>query len=311
MGKIQTVLGDIDSKDIGLTLAHEHVMVDFIGADKTGKHRYKPDEVYRIMYPYLKGIADLGVKTFLDCTPIYLGRDPELLARLSKASGLNILTNTGLYKEPYLPPYAFDKPLEYLMKIWESEIIEGIEETGIKAGFIKIAVNPGELIPIQKKIVRAAARVHLTTGATIASHTGHGIAALQELDIIEEEGAPADSLIVVHTGSEPDQSYHFKIAARGAWVEYDHLNRKSHANLEKNIRLIRDMLEKGYEDRLLISQDSGWYNVGQDRGGDIEDYDYLVKDFIPLLREKGVGEDTIHRLMVENPARAFEFDGSS
>jgi phosphotriesterase-related protein len=310
MGKIQTVTGDIDSKDMGLSLVHEHVMVDFIGADKTGKGRYDADEVYRVMLPYLNEIACLGVKTFVDCTPMYLGRDPEILARLSTAAGMYILTNTGLYKEPYLPGYAFDKPIEHLVDLWVSEIVGGIEGTGIKAGFIKIAVNPGPLIPIQRKIVRAAARTHLATGATIASHTAHGVAALEELDVVEEEGAPPDSFIVVHTGSEPDQSYHFKIAGRGAWVEYDHLNHSSHGGADKNVRLIQDMLDRGYEDRLLISQDSGWYNVGQDKGGKINGYEYLMKDFLPLLRERGISEKTIHKLMVENPARAFVLDGS-
>ena len=133
---------------------------------------------------------------------------------------------------------------------------------------------------------------------------------LQQLDILEEEGATPDSLIVAHTGSEPDQFYHFKIAERGAWVEYDHLNRKSHAEVEGNIMLIQEMLHKGYEDQLLISQDSGWYNVGQDNGGEINGFEYLVKDFTPLLGKKGISNATIHKLMVENPARAFAFDSS-
>ncbi|TLN01018.1 phosphotriesterase, partial [bacterium] len=98
---IRTVLGDIAPADLGITLVHEHILCDFIGADKVSKERYDVNEVFNVMLPYLSEIHRLGVRGFVDCTPAYLGRDVQLLADLSKASGIQILTNTGLYKEPY------------------------------------------------------------------------------------------------------------------------------------------------------------------------------------------------------------------
>lgn len=302
---VRTVLGDIKADELGLTLVHEHIMCDFIGADKTGKHRYKPDEVFEVILPYLKQVKELGVKSFVDCTPMYIGRDPEILARLSKATGLNILTNTGLYKEPFLPQYAFDLSEAQLADIWIKEVEAGIEDTRIKAGFIKIAVNPGPLIPIQQKIVRAACRTHKATKATVACHTANGMAALEEIDIFESEKVDPANLIIVHADAEKDQSYHFEIAKRGAWVEFDGISQNS---ADRELKIISDMVGKGYENKLLISQDAGWYNVGQERGGKVRAYDYLVGEFVPLMSEKGFSQALIDKLLIENPAKAFRFD---
>lgn len=300
---IRTVLGDIPADEFGIALAHEHIMCDFIGAEKTGKQRYNPDEVFEVILPYLKGIKELGIKSFVDCTPMFIGRDPEILARLSKATGLNILTNTGLYKEPFLPQYAFDMSAGQLAEIWIKEIEDGIEDTGVKAGFVKIAVNPGNLIPIQKKVVRAACITHKATGAIVASHTANGVAALEEIDIFEDEKVDPNKLIVVHADAEKEQSYHFEMAKRGAWVEFDGVSPNS---ADREIKIIRDMLDKGYEDRLLISQDAGWYNVGQEKGGKVRPYDYLIREFVPRMRSDGFDKAIIDKLLVENPAKAFQ-----
>ena len=161
---VQTVSGPISPDALGLTLVHEHVMVDFIGADRTGPHRWDRDQVVQTMLPYLQALRQRGVTGFVDCSPMYLGRDPLVLARLAELTGLHILTNTGLYKEPYLPREAFDLQARELADEWVREWEEGIDHTEIKPGFIKIAVNPGPLLPIQQTIVRAAAIAHLATG---------------------------------------------------------------------------------------------------------------------------------------------------
>jgi phosphotriesterase-related protein len=305
---IQTVRGGIKPDKLGLTLIHEHIMVDFVGADKVSKDRYNPDEVFQVMLPYLEEIRAMGVTGFGECTPMFLGRDPELLARLSEAADMHIITNTGMYKEPYLPEYAFQKSADELAQMWISEMEKGIENTGIKPGFIKIAVNPGSLIPIQQKIVRAAAKTSLATGLTVASHTGHGIAATETMDILEAEGLSLDKYVFVHAGSEPDQKHHFNAAERGAWVEYDNISENS---AEKSIQLIKNMLEKGYGDNLLLSQDAGWYNVGQPKGGNIKSFSYIVKDFIPLMLKSGIDQNTIDKFMITNPALALQVPDKS
>jgi len=304
---IRTVLGDIAPADLGITLVHEHILCDFIGADKVSKERYDVNEVFNVMLPYLSEIHRLGVRGFVDCTPAYLGRDVQLLADLSKASGIQIITNTGLYKEPYLPGYAFEHTVDQIADAWVNEIKEGIEGTAIKAGFIKIAVNQGEIIPIQQKIVRAAARCSLSTGAIIACHTGEGLAAMHLLRILDEEGLNPNRLIIVHCDAVEDLKYHLEAVQRGAWVEYDSL---SEQNAGRTLKLLNAMIENGHEGNILISQDAGWYNVGESRGGNIRDYAYLVSDFAKLLSENGFGQDIKEKLLVSNPARAFKMASS-
>ena len=221
MRKIRTVLGDISPSEFGLALVHEHVICDFIGADKVSWDRYDSKEVLDVMLPYLKEIRQLGVTGFVDCTPAFIGRDAQLLANLSRASDIHILTNTGLYREPFLPNYAFEYSIDQLADMWTHEIEEGIEELSIKAGFIKIAVNPGHIIPIQQKIVRAAARCSLSTNAAIACHTASGVAAMDLLKILAEEDVDPSRAIVVHCDAEEDWKYHLKILQQGAWIEYD------------------------------------------------------------------------------------------
>lgn len=305
---IQTVLGPIKPSQLGLTLIHEHILVDFIGADNFNKNRYDQDEVFEVMLPYLKDIRALGVTGFAECTPMYLARDAELMARLSKSANIHILTNTGMYKEPYLPKYAFEKTAEELARMWIDEANNGIESTTIKPGFIKIAVNPGNLIPIQQKIVRAAAITSKSTGLTIACHTGHGVAAIETMDILEKEGVPLNKYIFVHADAEGNVNYHIETAKRGAWVEYDSVGS---GDPNRHIQLIKTMLDKGYEDRLLLSQDAGWYNVGQPKGGNIRAFTYIIKEFMPLMEKSGINKETINKLMITNPAMALSIENKS
>ncbi|MEM2939467.1 MAG: hypothetical protein QXU95_04245 [Candidatus Bathyarchaeia archaeon] len=305
MAKIRTVLGDISPGEFGLALVHEHILVDFIEAEKFSRGRYDPEEVFEIMLPYLVKIKDLGVKGFVECTPAYMGRDAELLAKFSKALGIHILTNTGLYKEPHIPKFAFENSADQLAELWVKEILEGVEGTCIKAGFIKIAVNPGTIVPMQQKIVRAAARCSLATGAAIACHTGSGIAAMHLLKILNEEGLENDRLIVVHADAEENIEYHLEIAKRGAWVEYDGLSRSTSGKILKMLRFI---IDHGFEEQILLSQDAGWYNVGQPRGGNIRGYEYLIEDFVPLMKNIGFSQNLIDKILVENPAKAFQIE---
>ncbi|MEM1522078.1 MAG: hypothetical protein QXU69_03585 [Thermofilaceae archaeon] len=315
MGTIRTVLGDISPGSFGMALTHEHILCDFVGADKVDRSRYDRREVFEIMLPLLKEIRELGVTGFVDCTPAFIGRDPLLLAELSRASSVHILTNTGLYKEPYLPKYSFELSADELAEIWALEVEEGVEDeilrarTGrverfpVKAGFVKIAVNPGHLFPIQEKIVRAAARCSLYTGAAIVCHTGEGTAALGLLRVIEEEGLDAGRLIVAHCDAIEDWNYHMEILQLGANVSYDGV---SEGTVGRTLKLLESVVSHGFDEQILLSQDSGWYNVGEPRGGRIRGYSFIVKKFIPLLEERGFDRSLIQRIFIENPSAVFQ-----
>lgn len=301
-GRIETVLGPIEPSELGPTLTHEHILVDFVGAEQVSRERYDADEVFRVMLPYLEDLREAGIRTLVECTPDYLGRDPLLLRRLSEASGIHILTNTGLYKDPFLPRWAHEATAEQLAERWTREAREGIEGTGIRPGFIKIAVEPDGLSEMQRKIVRAAALTSLATGLPIASHTGTGKSALEELDILAEAGCPAERLIVVHLDGEPDLGLHEQIAARGAWLSYDGIRE---GNAAERARLLATGLAR-WPEQLLISQDAGWYHVGEAGGGEVAPWSWLPRALPELLSTGGAAvEESTGRLLTRSPARAF------
>jgi phosphotriesterase-related protein len=277
-------------------------MVDFIGADKTGPERWQPDEVVARMMPYLEQVVALGITTLIDCTPAYLGRDVTVLQRLSQASGLHILTNTGWYQAPYLPPRAFELEAEAIADEWIAEWEQGIDGTGIKPGFIKIAVNPGPLVPVQVKIVRAAALTSRATGLAIAAHTGHYQAAQESLDIAETAGLDLGKYIVVHAQNIVSSQEHRDLAARGAWLEYDGIGP---GTVERHVELVAQALAEGYEGQVLLSHDAGWYAVGEPNGGEVRPFTMLHDALLPALHEEGIEADVVAKLCIENPARAF------
>jgi len=308
MVTIQTARGPIAPEEFGLALVHEHVMCDFIGAAETGPHRWDRAEVVRTMLPYFQALCQRGVTGFVDCTPMYLGRDPRILADLSMLSGLHVLTNTGLYKDPYLPDEVFELGPQELAARWAHEFWEGIDDTGIRPGFVKIAANPGPLVPIQQTIVRAAARTHIATGLTVACHTGHELAATMSLDLVEAEGMNPNRFVIVHADQIADLDVHRKLATRGAWLEYDSIGARP---VDEHVCLVSHMLEGGYEDQILLSQDAGWYSVGEPGGGKIRPFTMLIDEFVPRLKGIGVSDDLLYKLLVVNPRRAFTIWASS
>jgi phosphotriesterase-related protein len=305
---VQTVRGPIAARDLGTTLVHEHVLCDFIGAELTNPGRWNRDEVFAAMLPRLLALRRPGVTGFIDCTPAFIGRDAVLLRRLAEAADLHLLTNTGYYgaaQDKYLPSHALTESTEQLARRWTREFESGIEGSGIRPGFIKIGVDPGRLSAVDRKLVEAAALTHRRTGLTIACHTASGVAALEIIEVLEEGGVSAARYVCVHTDAEPDPNFHRKIAEPGAWVEYDSIGSRPIAH---HVELVGSMLA-AHPDRLLLSQDSGWWNAGEPHGGKIRDYTFLVGEFLPALRNAGVANSLLDKIMKENPSRAFSLAG--
>lgn len=300
-----TVNGLIETEAMGLTLPHEHIMVDFIGAEETGRDRYERKKVIETMQPYLEEVKEKGVKTFVDCTPMYLARDVKVLHQLSQNTGMNILTNTGQYKEPYLPEVTFKIEARELARQWIDEYKSGIENTDIKPGFIKTAVDPGGLNSIQKKVIKAAALTSRETGLTIATHTGCGQSAQEILDILEETGVAPEKWIFVHAQNEEDYELLQEIGEKGAWIELDGIGPDS---VQEHILPLLYLLDAGLKDRILLSQDAGWYEVGEEPENEKKPYTFIFDFFLSEAENKGISKKTLDSLMIENPAAAFSID---
>lgn len=303
--KLMTVNGWVAPGQIGFTLSHEHILVDFIGADKINPSRYNSGEVFDIALPKLVSAKEKGCKTLIECTPAYLGRDVRLLKRLSAVSGLNILTNTGYYGaagEKYLPAHAYTETAEQIAARWIDEWKNGIDDSGIKPGFIKSGVDKYPLSAVQQKMVEAAAITHLATGLTIGIHTGDGPAAMEELQIIQSKGITAEAWIWIHAQNEKNKELHIRAAKAGGWISYDGVSNKSIADC---LSFLKDMKSENLLDHVLLSQDAGWYHVGEPRGGNYQDYNTIADKLIPAMKENGFNEKDIHQIFFINPAKAF------
>ncbi len=302
---IITVEGEIPVGALGKTLHHEHLLVDFIGADSTGYHRWDKDSVVEKVLPYLLEIKEMGYKTLVECTPAYLGRDPELLKILAEKSGMQLLTNTGYYSAvdaKFLPPHAFEETAEQLAARWIDEAQNGIEETGVFPGFIKIAVERDPLEAINKKVVEAACITHKSTGLTIMSHTGLAVPAFQQLEILETNGVHPSAFIWTHAHNEPDFDKHLEAARKGAWIAFDNFNPD---RTERYVEFALLMKRHGLLHKVLFSHDAGWYKPGEPNGGEFRGFTEISEIFIPALLENGLSQQDIQQLFTANPAEAF------
>jgi phosphotriesterase-related protein len=304
-GVIHTVRGPIDASQMGTTLVHEHVLVDFIGADKVSRSRYDADEAFRTILPHLRELQGQGCRTLIECTPTYLGRDPLLLRRLSEASGLHIVTNTGYYgaaNDIAVPKHAYAETPRQLADRWTAEFRSGIEGTGTRPGFLKSGVDAGPLSTIDRKLVEAAALCHLDTGLTLAIHTGDGAAALDVMATLKARGVSPEAYVWVHAQNAKDPATRSWAAQEGAWVELDGV---APGRLEAHVEGVVDLYRRNRLDRVLVSQDAGWFHVGEPGGGSYRPHTLLFEELLPALRLRGLGESAIKTLLVESPARAF------
>jgi len=304
-----TVTGPISEKNVGIALPHEHVIVDFIGADSITAGRYDADSVFHKALPFLNDLKKQHCTTLFDCTPNYFGRDVKLLAQLSKASGIRIVTNTGYYgavKHKYLPKHTATESASQIAERWIKEFNEGIDGTDIKPGFIKLSADNGPLSSLQKKMIEAGAITHLETGLTVAVHSGDGNAAREELNILMQHKVPAHSFIWVHAQNEKDRSYFSEAAGKGAWVEFDGL---SSENVQEYVSLLKFMKQNNLLHRTLVSHDAGYYSVGEPNGGQFRSYTTLFTHLIPALEAEGFTKEEIEQLIIKNPAKAYSIPG--
>lgn len=290
---------------LGPSLVHEHVLVDFVGAASASPGRYDADEAFRAILPHLVTIRERGCRTLFEATPAYLGRDPTLLRRLAESSGLRIVTNTGYYGaagDRFVPAHAYRETARQLAERWTTEFRRGLDGTGIRPGFLKLGVDAGALSEIDRKLVEAGALCHLETGLTIAVHTGDGQAALAILDTLRELGVAPEAYVWVHAQIEKDRPTHDWVAREGAWVELDGIAEES---LADHVDAVVDMKGRGLLSRVLVSQDAGWFHVGEPGGGTYRPHDLLFDAFVPALRARGVTDAEVRTLLEVNPGRAF------
>jgi len=297
---IQTVTGPVQESDFGRAAAHEHILVDF--HDPAGPPRaYDRSEVVAVIRPYLEKLREAGCQGFIDCTPIWLGRDPLVLQELSRQTGLKIITNTGWYQAPMLPPEAYQLTEREIADLWIAEVENGIGSTGIKPGFIKIALNSGKLSDISQKILHSAIQAAKVTGLAIVSHTVGSAAMLEARAVLKEWEFDLAQFIWAHADAADGREIQLHMAASGIWISLDGIGSRH----DQHAAMIKDLIAAGLADRVLISQDSGWYDVGEPNGGTVRPYHTLFTEFIPYAIQSGISEKILDRIVTVNVAQAL------
>lgn len=302
MRYLYTTLGRLTADRLGMILPHEHVFVDLRTPDQPGYAQASEASVLALMVPQIEAIMALGVTALVECSTGGVGRRADLDLAVSRATGLPIVVPTGNYREPWIPAWVRQADESALYDWMLAELETGIEQTGVLAGWIKLSAGDDGITPLEARILRAATRASVKTAALIGSHTIRGAVVMDQLDIIEAQGGSAERFVSIHTHAEPDFSLHKAIAARGAWIEYDNIGS---VPVEESVELILRALDAGLGDQLLISHDRGWYDPAQPDGGVPKPYTAVSTELIPMLRQRGVSEDSIVRLFHYNPFAAF------
>ena len=302
MAVLHTTLGPRRRDQLGMILPHEHVFVDLRTPDQPGSAEAEAADVVALMAPEIERIKAQGITALVECSTGGVGRRADLDRAVSLATEFPIVVPTGLYREPWIPawvPGATETELEDWMV---RELEEEIETAGFRAGWIKLSAGDDGITPLEAKILRAAARAGQRTGAVIGSHTIRGRVVMDQLDIIEQEGYRADRFISIHTQEEPDFGLNRAVAARGAWIEFDHVGR---ADDDAVLELILKALDAGLGPQLLISHDRGWFDPAQPGGGTPLPYTHLAEHLLPKLKAAGVNETVLRQLTHDNPFAAF------
>lgn len=298
---IYTVNGKIDVESLHFSLTHEHIMSNF-GAEPNRVATYDRDLLFRQVIPYLKKVKASGVNSIFDCTAAYFGRDVTLLKTLSDSTGMHLITNTGFYgaaNDKYVPQFAFNASAAEISNVWIKEFENGIDQTEIRPGFIKLAFDDGPPSEIDLKLFQAGILTHLKTGLSLVVHTGDNPdAASEQLRLLEENNVSPSAWIWAHANKAIDQENLIKAAQKGAWISLDGVNE---SNINDYVNRIEAFRKLGLLNTILLSHDGNSFP----RGGEIRKYEAISISLIPRLKELGYSTEEINQLMIKNPQDAF------
>lgn len=304
-GQAMTVLGPVDPGELGVTLTHDHVLLDAWGLRQLYE-AILDDESLAV--EEVARFKSAGGGAICDPTNIGLKRDPAALARISRATGVHILMGAGWYREVVYPSYIAEESTQSLADRLIAEVVHGVDGTGVRPGFIgEIGTERGSISPANERVFRAAARAHRATGIPILTHTTHfGELALEQLDLLEEEGVDARHVVISHLGDRRDIASLLPIAERGAWINVDNLAFVTgYAPVAFRADNVARLCSMGLADRVMLSNDI--CELGQLAAYGGVGYGNVIERFLPMLRDRGVSEADIHQMTVVNPARAFAF----
>lgn len=311
---VQGVCGPFPAAELGFTLMHEHVLVANWAMRRCFPGYVDEDWLVRHATQELVAARERGVSSMVDLTPINLGRDIRLIRRVAEASGVRIVAATGFYwtEEPWMEAWETEQLAAYLIR----DLEEGIEDTDVKAGVIKCATDRLGVTPLNEKLLRVAALAHRRTGALLSTHSSvQNRSGLAQQDVFEREGVDLTRVVIGHCGDTEDVAYLETLLRRGSTLGMDRFGVDIILPTKQRVDTIAELCRRGWARQLVLSHDAAchidWFPRDMIRRTVPNwNYRHIPDDVIPALRERGVSEEDLRTMTVENPRRLFEPQGA-
>ena len=316
MGFVRTVLGDIAPDQLGLTYAHEHVLLDAPIVEDRFPHILLDDEDAAVAE--LRACRAAGVSAVVDALPCAIGRDVLRLADVSRHSGVHIIATTGLHTMKWYPGLSWANELEpaTLADLFVADIEEGIDRfdyrgpyvdrTSYRAGLIKVGTLQQVPNDRDRRAFAAAAETHHRTGVPILTHCEEGEGGLEQLELFAEFGISPRTIVLSHTDKVTDVAYHRELVATGAYLEFDQALRHPIGGANPTVQIVTQLIAAGHAASLMLATDGARRSMWTAYGGK-PGLAALATDVVDALRDEGVDDEAIERLLVRNPAEFFTF----
>jgi predicted metal-dependent phosphotriesterase family hydrolase len=303
--KIQTVRGPIDPEAVQKTMIHEHLVFDLSGV-RQEKDRDSMLEDSPEMDREIKEIIESGCNTVVEVSNIGMGRNAKSLRDIAQKHNLNIIASTGFYKESVYPQFVFEKTVEELADIMIREVMEGMDETTIKAGLIaEIGSSLHEITRTEEKVFEAAILAHKKTGAPISTHCEIGTMGKGQLEIFQKSNLEMNRISFGHQDLNEDLKEQIFLLQSGAFIQFDTIGKNSYRKDSDKVDNLIELLDRGYEDQIMLSCDITRKSHMMAYGG--YGYNHLFENFIPALIEKGVTNEILDKMLVQNPRKFLSF----
>jgi phosphotriesterase-related protein len=315
MPEVQTVQGSVDADELGVVLAHEHVRFRDEAVANEWPDRYDAGSELDAAIEAVSAASARGVRTIIDPTAMFGGRDVRFMKQVAEQSGVRIVPCTGIYSYDYLPQYFANRDIDTMADHFVSDIERGIQGTNIRAAFIKCAADAAGVTENVEKLHRACARASVQTGTPIMAHSmpaaGTGP---RQVEIFKDEGVDMARVQIAHCGDTDDVAYIERLIAEGVYVGLDRYGIEMFLPIDKRNATAAELLRKGHAERLIISQDYcatiDWYPIElrpafEERGA-IRNWSMTLvfDEVVPALREQGALDDAaFDTIFVENPKR--------
>lgn len=299
MPYIRTVLGDVPQEELGFTYSHEHL---WCCPPSSQKDRDLELTQYDASVQELLYFKEAGGRTLVDASTLDYGRDGNKLKQMAIDTGVNVIGTTGFNKHIYFPEWVETDTVEQLAGRLVHDITVGMDNGDAKAGILKSGSWLQLIHPLEEKTTRALALAQHECGAPVWLHTEAGTMGMEMLDILEEERVDLTKVAVGHSDRNADPYYHLQLANRGAYVQFDGPSKVKYYPDSTRVKLIKNMIDHGFIEQLLISADMGRQSYLHAYGGG-PGFRYIIQKFIPRLLDQGITEEQIDTIFIKNPAR--------